>query len=587
MTEQKKTMIIDGKEVEFTNERNILEVCRREGIDIPTFCYQPELSIFGACRLCLVEIEGRGINSSCSTPPENGLKIKTNTAEIRKLRRTTMELLLASHPQDCLKCGKSTTCKLQALARKVGVKNIRYKVQPKDVPVDNSSYSLVRDPAKCILCGNCVRACAEIQGVGAINFANRGSNSTVTTAFGIDMFKSECVNCGQCATVCPTGALQIRSEVDNVMNDISDAGKITVVQIAPAVRVAIGEEFGLPAGVDSTKKIVTALKKIGVDYVYDTCFTADMTIVEEATEFVQRLQNGGKFPMFTSCCPAWVKYAETYYPELLENVSSCRSPQGMFGSIVREVMPEVTGKDNKDIISISIMPCTAKKFEARREQFKHDGKYEIDHVLTTQELADLIRSSGLDLAELEDTELDMPFGMYTGGGVIFGATGGVMEAVLRYAAEKVGGIKDAVDFENVRGEDGIRVAEVELIGKKFKMAVVHGLANAKKVCDAVKAGTCDYDLIEVMACPMGCVGGAGQPVSEGLGKKKARTAGLFTADKACGKRKSQENTAVYDCYAKYLGGEPASHKAHELLHTTYVKREKLVDFERKLVPEKK
>lgn len=587
MTEQKKTMVIDGKEVEFTNERNILEVCRREGIDIPTFCYQPELSIFGACRMCLVEVEGRGINSSCSMPPENGLRIKTNTAEIRKLRRTTMELLLASHPQDCLKCGKSTTCKLQALARKVGVKNIRYKMKAKDIPVDHSSYSLVRDPAKCILCGNCVRACSEIQGVGAINFANRGSNSIVTTAFAIDMDKTECVNCGQCAAVCPTGALQIRSEVENVMCDVSNPDKITVVQIAPAVRVAIGEEFGLPAGVDATKKIVTALKKIGVDYVYDTCFTADMTIVEEATEFVGRLQNGGKFPMFTSCCPAWIKYAETFYPELLENISSCRSPQGMFGSVVRAAMPDVTGKENKDIVSVSIMPCTAKKFEARREQFKHDGKYEIDHVLTTQELADLIRSSGLDLAELDDTELDMPFGMYTGGGVIFGATGGVMEAVLRYAAEKVGGIKDAVDFENVRGEDGIRVAEVELTGKKFKMAVVHGLANAKKVCDSVKAGTCDYDLIEVMACPMGCVGGAGQPVSEGRGKKQARTKGLFAADKACDKRKSQENTAVYDCYAKYVGGEPASHQAHEMLHTTYAPREKLTGMEHRLVPEGK
>lgn len=584
MTEQKKTMVIDGKEVEFTNERNILEVCRREGIDIPTFCYQPELSIFGACRMCLVEVEGRGINSSCSMPPENGLRIKTNTAEIRKLRRTTMELLLASHPQDCLKCGKSTTCKLQALARKVGVKNIRYKMKAKDIPVDHSSYSLVRDPAKCILCGNCVRACSEIQGIGAINFANRGSNSIVTTAFAIDMDKTECVNCGQCAAVCPTGALQIRSEVENVMCDVSNPDKITVVQIAPAVRVAIGEEFGLPAGVDATKKIVTALKKIGVDYVYDTCFSADMTIVEEATEFVGRLKNGGKFPMFTSCCPAWIKYAETFYPELLENISSCRSPQGMFGSVVRAAMPDVTGKENKDIVSVSIMPCTAKKFEARREQFKHDGKYEIDHVLTTQELADLIRSSGLDLAELDDTELDMPFGMYTGGGVIFGATGGVMEAVLRYAAEKVGGIKDAVDFENVRGEDGIRVAEVELTGKKFKMAVVHGLANAKKVCDSVKAGTCDYDLIEVMACPMGCVGGAGQPVSEGRDKKQARTKGLFASDKACDKRKSQENTAVYDCYAKYIGGEPASHQAHEMLHTTYAPREKLTGMEHRLVP---
>ena len=584
MTEQKKVMVIDGKEVEFTNERNILEVCRKAGIYIPTFCYQPELSVFGACRLCLVEIEGRGINSSCSTPAENGLKIKTNTEELRKLRRTTMELLLASHPQDCLKCGKNTTCKLQEMARKLGVRNIRYKLSPKDLPVDNSSYSLIREPSKCILCGNCVRACAEIQGVGAVNFANRGSNAVVTTAFGVDMAKSECINCGQCAQVCPTGALQIKPEIDEVLADVHNPEKVTVVQIAPAVRVAIGEEFGLPAGVDSTKKIVTALKKIGVDYVYDTCFTADMTIVEEATEFVQRLTTGGVFPMFTSCCPAWIKFAETYYPKLLNNLSSCRSPQGMFGGVVREAMPGLTGKDNKDIVSISIMPCTAKKFEARRDQFKHDGKSEIDHVLTTQELAEMIRNAGIDLASLEDTELDAPFGMYTGGGVIFGATGGVMEAVLRFAAEKVGGIKNAIDFEDVRGEDGIRVSSVELNGKKIRLAVVHGLANARKVCDEIMKGDIKYDLIEVMACPMGCVGGGGQPVSEGRGKKQERTKGLFTADKACDKRKPQENTAVYDCYKKYIGGEPASHKAHEILHTTYVARDRLTDFDKGVIP---
>ena len=570
----KKVLFIDGKEVEIENERNILELCRKAGIDIPTFCYQPELSVFGACRLCLVEIEGRGIQSSCSTPPEAGLKIKTNTEEIRKLRRITMELLLASHPQDCLKCGKSTKCKLQAIARKVGVKEIPYKMTVKDLPVDKSSYSLIRDPAKCILCGNCVRMCAEIQGVGAVNFTNRGSRSTVTTAFGKDMFTTECVNCGQCAAVCPTGALQIHSEIDETMRDINNPEKITVVQMAPAVRVAIAEEFGLPPGIDSTKKIVAALKKIGVDYVYDTNFTADMTIVEEATEFVQRLQNGGTFPMFTSCCPAWIKYAETYYPSLLKNISSCRSPQGMFGAVIRKAMPDYTGRDNKDIVSISIMPCTAKKFEARRDQFKHDGKPEIDHVLTTQELAEMLKSSGIDLAKIEDQELDMPLGMYTGAGVIFGVTGGVMEAVLRFAAEKVGGIKDAIEFKNVRGFEGIREAEVELNGRTFKLAVVHGLANAGKVAQTVVDGTCKYDLIEVMACPMGCVGGAGQPVSEGCVKKKLRAEGLYRADEKCALRKSQDNTAVYDIYEKYFEGGPATHEAHENLHTTYVARPK-------------
>lgn len=573
MTE-KKTLFIDGKEVEIENERNILELCRKAGIDIPTFCYQPELSVYGACRLCLVEIEGRGILSSCSTPPEAGLKIKTNTEEIRKLRRMTMELLLASHPQDCLKCGKSTHCKLQEIARKVGVKEIRYNRSVKDLPVDDSSYSLIRDPAKCILCGNCVRMCAEIQGVGAVNFANRGSNSVVITAFGKDMAKTECVNCGQCAAVCPTGALQIKSEIDAVMKDINNPEKVTVVQIAPAVRVAVAEEFGLPPGIDATKKIAAALKKIGVDYVYDTNFTADMTIVEEATEFVQRLENGGVFPMFTSCCPAWIKYAETYYPSLLKNISSCRSPQGMFGAIVRKAMPGLTGKDNKDIVSVSVMPCTAKKFEARREQFMHDGKAEIDHVLTTQELAEMLKSAGIDLAAGDDAELDMPLGAYTGAGVIFGVTGGVTEAVLRFAAEKIGGIKDAVEFKNVRGEEGIREAEVELNGRTFRLAVVHGLANAGKVAQDVIDGVCKYDLIEVMACPMGCVGGAGQPVGEGFVKKKMRAQGLYKADERCALRKSQDNAAVYDVYEKYFEGGPATHEAHENLHTTYVARPK-------------
>ena len=583
MTEQKKTLFIDGKEVEIENERNILELCRKVGIDIPTFCYQPELSVYGACRMCLVDIEGRGILSSCSTPPEPGMKILTNTSEIRKLRRTTMELLLASHPQDCLKCGKSTVCKLQEIARKVGVKNIRYKHLPKKIKVDNSSYSLIRDPAKCILCGNCVRMCAEVQGIGAINFINRGSNSVVTTAFGKDMNKTECVNCGQCAAVCPTGALQIRSEVEEVMDAINDPEKVVVIQIAPAVHVAIGELFGMQPGELCTKKIVSALKALGVDYVYDTCFTADMTIVEEATEFVERKKNGGVFPMFTSCCPAWIKFAETYYPSLLSNISSCRSPQQMFGSVVREAMPSVSGKPNKDIVSVSIMPCTAKKFEARRPEFEHDGQRDVDYVLTTQELGELLSSSGIDLAHVPPLELDKPLGVSTGGGIIFGVTGGVMEAVLRFAEEVVGGEKNAVEFKEVRGDAGIREAEVMLNGEPLHLAVVHGLSNARKIAEQVVNGTCKYDLIEVMACPMGCVGGAGQPVSVGAVKKKMRAQGLFASDRNNQMRKAQENPAVKECYEKYLGGGAASHKAHEVLHTHYVSRPKILDMETDLI----
>lgn len=572
----KKTLFIDGREIEIENERNILELCRKAGIDVPTFCYQPELSIYGACRLCLVDIEGRGILSSCSTPPEAGMKIQTNTDEIRKLRRMTMELLLSTHPQDCLHCQKSTNCKLQSMARKLGVKEVRFGVKPKDIAVDESSYSIVRDPAKCIKCGNCVRMCSEIQAVGAVNFANRGSNSTVMTAFNKPMGTSECVNCGQCAAVCPTGALYIHSEVDNVMKDINDPKKLTVVQIAPAVHVALGELFGLPSGEKTTKKIVTALKRIGVDYVYDTCFTADMTIVEEATEFVLRKKEKGVFPMFTSCCPAWIKYAETFFPGILPNISSCRSPQGMFGAVIRKAMPGMTGKDNKDIVSISIMPCTAKKFEARRDEFKlNDGKPQIDHVLTTQELGELLKSSGIDIKNMPDTELDQPMGLSTGGGIIFGVTGGVMEAVLRYAAEEVGGIHDAIEFKQVRGFEGIREAEIVLNGETIHLAVVHGLAHAAVVAQQVLDGTCKYDLVEVMACPMGCVGGAGQPISEGAAIKKLRAQGLFNSDVHNKLRKAQENPAVKECYEKYLGGGPATHEAHENLHTTYVSRPKI------------
>lgn len=580
MTEQKKTLFIDGKEVEIENERNVLELCRKVGIDIPTFCYQPELSIYGGCRLCLVDIEGRGILSSCSTPPEPGMKVLTNTQEIRKLRRTTMELLLASHPQDCLKCGKSTVCKLQQLAHKVGVKNIRYKNLPKNIKVDDSSYSLIRDPAKCILCGNCVRMCTEIQAVGAVNFINRGAGSIVSTAFGKDMVKSECINCGQCAAVCPTGALQIKSQVDEVMDAINNPDKIVVVQIAPAVHVAIGELFGVAPGTQMTKHIVGSLKTLGVDYVYDTCFTADMTIVEEATEFVQRKQNGGVFPMFTSCCPGWIKYAETYYPSLLKNVSSCRSPQQMFGSVVRQAMPGISGKENKDIVSVSIMPCTAKKFEAARPEFSRDGQPDVDYVLTTQELGEMLHSAGIDLAHVPPMELDQPLGLSTGGGIIFGVTGGVTEAVLRYVEGVVGGKKNAIEFKEVRGEKGIREASIELNGEQLHIAVVHGLANAKKICEQVMNSCCKYDLIEVMACPMGCVGGAGQPVSEGNVIKKLRAQGLFRSDEHNELRRAQDNPAVKACYEKYLGGGPASHEAHELLHTEgYISRPRIEGIE--------
>ncbi|HHX39237.1 MAG TPA: 4Fe-4S binding protein, partial [Armatimonadetes bacterium] len=445
-------LTIDGKEVRIEGERNLLEVIRKAGIDIPTFCYHSHLSVYGACRLCLVEVEGRGIVGSCSTPPEPGMKVKTTTQEIREIRKIAVELLLANHEKTCPTCSKSATCQLQEIARRLGVDEVRFKSTHEPVPVDRSSPSLVRDPNKCILCGDCVRVCHEIQGIGAIDFAHRGSSTAVLPAFGKDLKHVECVYCGQCASVCPTGALTVKSEIDAVWEALSDPKKKVVAQIAPAVRVAIGEHFGLAPGTVSMGQTVAALKAMGFDQVYDTSFAADLTVIEEANEFLARKEKGERLPIFTSCCPAWVKFAEQYYPSLLPHLSSCRSPQQMFGSIAREVLPEKLGVDNKDLVIVSIMPCTAKKFEAKQEKFIQDGIADVDHVLTTQELGRMIEAQGLRFSRLEPESLDMPFGFKTGAGVIFGTSGGVTEAVLRYAVEKVSGTRlEGVDFRAVRG----------------------------------------------------------------------------------------------------------------------------------------
>ncbi|MHB0999556.1 MAG: [FeFe] hydrogenase, group A [Armatimonadota bacterium] len=574
---------IDGRDIPIEGERNLLEVIRKAGIEIPTFCYHSDLSVYGACRLCLVDVEGRGIMSSCSTLPEPGMKVRTKTEEIREIRKISVELLLANHDQSCPTCPKSAACQLQDLARRLGIQEVRFKSTHKPVPVDRSSPSLVRDPNKCVLCGDCVRACHEIQGIGAIDFAGRGANSAVLPAFGKDLNKVECVYCGLCASVCPTGAITPKSDVEAVWKELDNSNKKVVAQIAPAVRVALGEHFGMEPGTITTGQIVAALKAIGFAQVYDTSFTADMTVIEEATEFLARKEKGEKLPQFTSCCPAWVKFAEQYYPELLPNLSSCRSPQQMFGSLAKDMLPEKLEVEKKNLVVVSIMPCTAKKFEAKQPKFQDKGIADVDYVLTTQELGRMIEESGLTFSKLEPESLDMPFGFKTGAGVIFGVTGGVTEAVLRYAAEKISHVKlDSVNFKAVRGEEGLREVTLSVAGVDLKLAIVHGLSNARRVAEKVRAGECDYDLIEVMTCPGGCIGGAGQPVSKYHDVKARRTKGLYDSDTMLEFHKSQDNHMVSECYAKNLG-EVGGEKAHHLLHTDYHSRRRITDSDLDLV----
>lgn len=575
----KPTLTINGREVPIEGERNLLEVIRKANIEIPTFCYHSELSVYGACRLCIVDIEGRGIQTSCSTAPQAGMVVRTHTHELREMRRITIELLLANHHQNCFTCAKNTACKLQELAKRLGVDDIRFKKAERNEPIDDSSPSLIRDPNKCVLCGDCVRMCAEVQDIGAIDFAYRGSKACVMPAFEKGLGAVECVNCGQCASVCPTGALLPASEMDEVWKALDDPTKTVVAQVAPAVRVGLGEAFGQADGSITTGQIVAGLKAMGFDKVFDTSFTADLTVIEEATEFLNRKMAGEKLPQFTSCCPGWVKFAEQYYPDLLTNLSSCKSPQQMFGSLARKLLPEMLGVKNEDLVIVSIMPCTAKKFEAKRPEFYKDELADVDHVMTTQELAQMIQHVGIRFDKLEPASLDMPLGFKTGAGVIFGNSGGVSEAVLRYAVEKLSGtMLDSVEFQEVRGEGGLREATFHVNGVEVKLAVVHSLKNARAVCEQIRRGECKYDLIEVMACPGGCIGGAGQPIPRDGQTNRQRTKALYEVDKMLQLHKSQENHFVQELYKNHLG-EPNSEAAHHLLHTDYQSRRRMEDVE--------
>lgn len=572
-----KILHIDGSAVEFNGERNLLELIRKTGIELPTFCYHSDLSVYGACRLCLVEVEGRGIQGACSTPPEIGLRIRTQTAEIREIRKIAIELLLANHDQQCPTCPKNSACQLQALAHRLGVRQVRFKPVHQRVPVDDSSPSVARDPNKCVLCGDCVRFCDEIQGIGAIDFAHRGHEVAVLPAFGKDLGQVECVNCGQCAAVCPTGALTPKSEIDAVWQALSNPRKTVVAQIAPSVRVALGEEFGLPAGMVVSGQVVAALKRLGFKRVFDTSFSADLTVVEEGNEFLKRKARGERLPQFTSCCPAWVKFAEQYYPELLPNLSSCKSPQQMLGAVCKDMLPSELGIQREDLVVVSIMPCTAKKFEARRPEFNQDGCAEVDHVLTTQELARMIQEAGLRFQKLPPESFDMPLGFKTGAGLIFGNSGGVTEAVLRYAVEKMSGRRlECPDFHAVRGEDGVRRATLQVNDDTLRLAVVHGLQNARRLIEQIRQGQCEVDLVEIMACPGGCIGGAGQPVTRDAEVRKLRGRSLYDADKTLDLHKPQENYVITEYYQKRLG-EIGGPLAHKLLHTHYHHRRRIAD----------
>ena len=569
-------LTINGRKVAFDQELNLLEVIRKAGIELPTFCYHSELSVYGGCRMCVVDVEGMGVVGACSTGPRDGMVLKTHTQELRNIRKLALELLLADHDRECTTCEKSGLCKLQELATQLGVHEIRFGERDVRLPKDETNASIVRDPNKCILCGDCVRMCEEIQGVGALGFINRGSEAQVVPAFDKKMDEVECVNCGQCMAVCPTGALVVKSQTTEAFDAINDETKTVVVQIAPAVRVAIGEAFGLPAGENLLGKMVTALKMLGVDRVFDTSIAADLTVLEEMEEFFHRLEHGGAFPMFTSCCPAWVKFAEYKHPEMLNHLSTCRSPQQMFGAIVKGPYAQDQGVDPKDLYVISIMPCTAKKFEAARPEFVVDGQPDVDLVLTTQEVAAMIKEAGIDFAGLPIESLDSPLGFATGAGIMFGNSGGVSEAVLRYAADRLTGQEQpVVEYEELRGDETAKILIIPTADRELRLGVVHGLQQADELIAKIHAGELMLDLIEVMACPGGCTGGAGQPQSTRGCDRRQRVRGLYDAEKMTQLRKAQHNPALKAMYDGWFE-HPGSAVAHEKLHTEYHSRRRML-----------
>lgn len=570
-------LTINNIKVNAEEGMTILDAAKSVGINIPTLCHLKNLSPTGACRICVVEVEGqRGLVPSCAYPVYDGMVVETNSTRVRRSRKTIVELLVENHPQDCLICVRNKNCELQDLSEQYGVREHRYAGETKQHAIDISSASMERDPAKCILCGRCVRVCNEVQKVGAIDFTNRGFTSIVTTPYNKGLNVSDCILCGQCILVCPTAALREKSALKEVAYALQSKNKFTIVQVAPAVRATIGEEYNMPLGTNATGQLVTALRRLGFDRVFDTNFAADLTIMEEGTELVSRITKKKKMPMFTSCCPGWVKYIEQNKPELLEHVSTCKSPHEMLGAVGKTYYAKKMGLDPKDIFVVSIMPCTVKKFESGRPELAEEHLQDVDAVLTTRELVRYFKMAGIDFNDLPEDKFDNPLGESTGAAVIFGTSGGVMEAALRTAYHLVTGSElDKLEFEDIRGLSGVKETKVKAGDLELNIAVVNGIGNVDPILQQIEDGTCKYDFIEVMACPGGCINGGGQPIHNKPEKVAKRVKALYEIDNQMITRKSHENEAVQKIYKEFFI-EPNSHKAHEILHTTYADRKSLL-----------
>lgn len=572
------TLTIDGKEVKAPVGSTVLEAAKSAGIRIPTLCYLKDINEIGACRMCIVDVGARSLQAACMYPVSEGLKVITNSPKIRETRRVTLELILSSHEKKCLSCVRNLSCELQKLAQELNIHDNRFEGELQHFPIDDLSHSVVRDPNKCVLCRRCVSVCKNVQTVSAIETIDRGYKTIVASPFHMPLKDTPCVNCGQCIVACPTGALREKNSTDKVWEALNNKDLHVVVQTAPAVRAAIGEEFGYPIGTPTTGKMVAALKKLGFAKVFDTDTAADLTIMEEGTELVDRLKNNGKLPMITSCSPGWIKFCEHFYPDMLDNLSTCKSPQNMFGAVLKSYYAEKSGNDPSKMFVVSVMPCTAKKYEAERPELASTGYPDVDEVITTRELAQMIKESGIDFRNLEDEEFDDPMGEATGAGVIFGATGGVMEAALRSLPYLLTGKdEENIDITVVRGTEGIKEAEMDIDGLKVKAAVAHGLGNARKLLDKVRSGEASYDFIEIMACPGGCVCGGGQPIQPASLKndtdlRSERAKALYQEDKDLPIRRSHQNPRVLKMYEEYFE-KPGGHKSHKLLHTHYTARE--------------